>query len=805
MVLSKIYMKMYRFWDTHSRLVVAIFVLIASIVAFWLRIQQYLNVINIGMGVVYPEAKLDELDPFVNYWIVNYMDRHGIASLLDLTEKNPATCLFWYPECRNLYSTELPGHLLTIYFLYQFVKLFGVELLDLMALIPPILGTLGVIFTALAVKELTDSDIASIISALAYALVFLSREVAGFTVKYSFGLFTAPLVLWRHIRLLKKPNIVNSVLAGLAIAYAASVWTGVGLTAVPIYVTLVLAPIFIDLTQINNFKKYTLVFAIEIAIPTIAMISMKAYHGGRMIIYLIFLITFAFYIFGAILSLFLGSRAMLHARKSKGVKRIFIVSPTKIYITVLLILVIAGATILGLAVSVPGFLHQLTRIIPVAGKILLGLGINPGGVAATVAEYRSGGEYLEWYMVIHLLLLIFILIPTALYDAFKNRAYIPLIFSIWAFLSWYATYNTVYFSDYTKVVFASVIGYSIGRLLLFAKPQITYIGKAAKIKIDFTKFIALLIVLSITIPSIYLAYASSITYNKYPMIVLAEGFYTPTDVWISALRFLQRNTSQDSLVISWWDYGYWLSVIGNRSTVADGATINSEKIQKLARFFTNSYNETYRQLKDFGVCSKREVYIVIFSPVDVYIVPETKKLFIAFPVYPQGFGDIPKFISAIVYLATGRWAQENLTYSTSLYQFDIYSNEWINHVLTSGSLGQKITSFVSLNIDSERVLSATLPRLFMWSVSKALEDLYPSFEQTIVPTLLVVSHEGRLAIFSDPLVFGYSLSPTKLNQDIYDIAYTAISQPIELSNNMYRYVFVSILKPRDEFLNIICS
>ncbi|MEM4909759.1 MAG: hypothetical protein QXI40_06400, partial [Ignisphaera sp.] len=140
MMLSKIYRKVYSFWDSHSRLIAAILVLVASIVGFWLRVQQYLNVINIGMGVVYPEAKLDELDPFVNYWIVSYMDRHGLESLLDLTEKNPATCLFWYPECRNLYATELPGHLLTIYFLYQFVKLFGVELLDLMALIPPMLG-----------------------------------------------------------------------------------------------------------------------------------------------------------------------------------------------------------------------------------------------------------------------------------------------------------------------------------------------------------------------------------------------------------------------------------------------------------------------------------------------------------------------------------------------------------------------------------------------------------------------------------------------------------------------------------------
>lgn len=806
MNLSKISTGLYELWRKHSNIIAAVLIIVAAISAFWLRAQQYFNVVESGIGVVHPEAKLDELDPFVNYWIVNYIDKHGFLSFFNLTEKNSATCLFWYPECRNLYGSELPGHLLTIYFLYQIIKPLNIQLYDLMAFIPPFLGALSVIFIALAVKELTESNITSIVSAFVYAFMFISREVAGFTVKYSFGLFTAPLAIWLHMRMLKKPSIKNSVAAGLALAYAASVWTGVGLTSIPVYLSLILAPLFLNLSDINNFKKYTSIFATEIFIPVLAMISMPVYRGGRMILMIGFIISFAFYILGAFLQLFLSKNKLVATHK-KTIARKSSNLAVKIYLAIILILIITGATLVVMMAAVPGFLERFTKVIPLAGKILLGLGINPGGVAATVAQYQPGYvQASEWYMVINLLLLIFILAPLVLYDVFRKKSFISLVIATWSFFSWYATYNTSYFSDYTKLSSAITIGYALGVLIVISKPRILSIGKIVKLKLDFTNIMAIIIAVSITTNSIYLAYDSSWIYGrKYTMLAMAEGFYQPTDVWISALDFIRRNTSKDSLVVSWWDYGYWLSVIGNRSTLADGATINSEKIQNLARFFTGAYNETYKNLKNFGACNKKEVYVVIFSPVDISVDLETRKLFIAFSAYPAGFGDIPKFISAIIYLATGREAYTNLTHATSLHQFNIDNNEWILRSTIQTELGQLVVSFVSLNINSEKAMNATLPRLFMWAVSKTLKKMYPVFEQVIVPTIIGADSEGRIVLFTNPQIFGYSLDPVKLEQNIYDTAYVAISQPIELSNNVYRYVFVTVLKLREEVLNIICT
>lgn len=791
---AKIYATLHRFWAKYSMLMVAILVLLAALTAFWFRSQQYLNVIN-GVGAVYPEAKLDELDTFVNYWIVTYMDKNGPLSFYSLTRDNPATCLFWYPECRDIARSELPGHIYTIYVLYQIAKPLGISLYDLMALIPPLLGALGVIFTALAVREISGSNLTSILSAFAYAFMFMSREAAGFTVKYSFGLFTAPLSVYLHVHFVKKPSMLNAVLAGLGLAYAATVWTGVGLSYIPVYLTLALAPLFLDLSAKENLRKYTLAYAVEILIPIVVMLLIQPYRGGRAVMWLMFLVAFALYAIGAGLQFFLG--------RKRGYK---------LYIAILVSSVALGLSIVGLMATSREFFDAITKVIPMAGKILLGLGINPGGVAETVAQYQAGRELAgEPYMLMLLLSIVFLGIPIAIADVIRKKDTLHLSLMVWGFMAWYATYNTSYFSDYTKVAFAVVAGVIAGRFLALSAPTIRGIGKYVRVSLSFEKLLALLLAISIALPTIYAAYGMSNTYGALStMIARAEGFFVQTDVWLKALDFIRRNTSENALIISWWDYGYWLSVIGNRSTVADGATISGSKIERLAQFFVSNYTSSYQILKDFGACRKDGVYIVVFSPVDVYISTQGSTLYISFPVYPLSFGDIPKFISAIVYLGTGAWGYSGLQYATSKFGYDMYANEWvIQGVTTAGNV--RVPAFVSLNLNSPRAVNATLPRLFMWAVSEKLSELYSGFEQTIIPALIGAEQNNVViyvsSVTGEVITFDYALDPRSLNQSVYEIAYVAVSQPYQLMRTpmVYRYVFIAILKLREDVLRTMCS
>jgi hypothetical protein len=48
--------------------------------------------------------------------------------------------------------------------------------------------------------------------------------------------------------------------------------------------------------------------------------------------------------------------------------------------------------------------------------------------------------------------------------------------------------------------------------------------------------------------------------------------------WEESLTWMKTNLPGDTVVVSWWDYGYWLTPIGNMTTVNDNGTINSTRI-----------------------------------------------------------------------------------------------------------------------------------------------------------------------------------------------------------------------------------
>jgi asparagine N-glycosylation enzyme membrane subunit Stt3 len=48
--------------------------------------------------------------------------------------------------------------------------------------------------------------------------------------------------------------------------------------------------------------------------------------------------------------------------------------------------------------------------------------------------------------------------------------------------------------------------------------------------------------------------------------------------WLEAMSWLNYQTPPGSVVVSWWDYGYYISYVGNRTSVDDNATSNSTQI-----------------------------------------------------------------------------------------------------------------------------------------------------------------------------------------------------------------------------------
>ena len=85
------------------------------------------------------------------------------------------------------------------------------------------------------------------------------------------------------------------------------------------------------------------------------------------------------------------------------------------------------------------------------------------------------------------------------------------------------------------------------------------------------------------------------------------GFRIKTDDWINALDWISANTSSKSVIASWWDYGYWITTLGNRTSLADNATINQTRIATIAKMFMDQTDNGIKIAKDL-----KSDYIVVY-------------------------------------------------------------------------------------------------------------------------------------------------------------------------------------------------
>ncbi len=121
--------------------------------------------------------------------------------------------------------------------------------------------------------------------------------------------------------------------------------------------------------------------------------------------------------------------------------------------------------------------------------------------------------------------------------------------------------------------------------------------------------LALLIIFGIVL-AISMAYTAVV-----PLTIptLEQGY------WLPALEWLQFKTKPNATVVSWWDYGYLISVVANRTSLADNSTVNGTQIATIAKLFLAEIydkNEVLKLLKELG----KPEYMLVYQPFTVLTV-----------------------------------------------------------------------------------------------------------------------------------------------------------------------------------------
>lgn len=77
-----------------------------------------------------------------------------------------------------------------------------------------------------------------------------------------------------------------------------------------------------------------------------------------------------------------------------------------------------------------------------------------------------------------------------------------------------------------------------------------------------------------------------------PSIIMAhkmnDGSRLIIDDYREAYYWLKQNTPQDSKIMSWWDYGYQITGMANRTVLVDNNTWNNTHIATVGKAFAST-------------------------------------------------------------------------------------------------------------------------------------------------------------------------------------------------------------------------
>ncbi|KAI2653191.1 Dolichyl-diphosphooligosaccharide--protein glycosyltransferase subunit STT3B [Labeo rohita] len=131
---------------------------------------------------------------------------------------------------------------------------------------------------------------------------------------------------------------------------------------------------------------------------------------------------------------------------------------------------------------------------------------------------------------------------------------------------------------------------------------------------------SLVIVLLLLLLLMFTVHCTWVTSNAYssPSVVLAsynhDGSRSILDDFREAYYWLQLNTDQHSRIMSWWDYGYQIAGMANRTTLVDNNTWNNSHIALVGKAMASNESVAYDIMRLLDV----DYVLIIFGGVIGY-------------------------------------------------------------------------------------------------------------------------------------------------------------------------------------------
>jgi dolichyl-diphosphooligosaccharide--protein glycosyltransferase len=549
---------------------------------------------------------LNEFDPYFDYRATKFIVDNGLDAYWNWHDT-----MSWYPEGRAIPETSQSGLHITTAILYS-VFGGGSDLLDFTIVFPAVIGSLTVVVLFALVRVLGNTS-AGLFSAMIFAFspAIIQRGNLGWFKSEPLGLFFGILAAYLLISAIKhkeiKYAIPKAVAGGLILGLANASWGGIQYFSIPIAIFFIALPFF--------RRDLTIPMYVAIAFTVFTMISAAAFPRPG--------IEFVLGLPG--LAMIGGTAFLVVANFLKKFSK----PQTQIRNTAFLLIgiVVAAVAVLAVGAYLPSSFRYINAINPFIGAQ------NP--LVESVAEHFT--PTVADYFVNFSVLLMFAGLGAWL--AFRRRDDVSIFALILGITGIYvsATFaRLLVFASMGVIVLAGLGLYEVTRSIMAYReatttpsvptPRPTAATREERRRIEFAGrshstagyavkigYVAVVIMM-LSIPMFYPVNGNWLNSTDIPAAIAngGTGFRTQTDDWTDAMTWIEQNTEEDAVIASWWDYGYWITTLANRTTLADNATLNQTRIESLAKMFTSDEQSGLQIAQDL-----KADYILVYSVAQV--------------------------------------------------------------------------------------------------------------------------------------------------------------------------------------------
>merc|ERR1719210_783694 len=566
------------------------------------------------------ESIIHEFDPWFNYRSTAYMVQHNFYDFLNWFDDRA-----WYPLGRIVGGTVYPGLMITSGSIHHILSSLNIptHIRDICVFLAPLFSGLTAIATYFLTKELWSAG-AGLFAAGFIAIVpgYISRSVAGSYDNEGIAIFALMFTYYLWIKAVKTGSVYWGAWTAMAYFYMVSAWGGYVfiINLIPLHVfVLLLMGRFSERIYVayNAFFIVGLISSMQIPFVGFQPVRTSEHMASAGVFALLQAVAFIKYI-----QTYLTKKEFKYFFFTAGA-----VAAALVFATVV------GLTWLGVIAPWSGRFYSLWD----TGYAKIHIPI-----IASVSEHQPT-TWFSFFFDLHILACVF---PAGLWYCIKN------INDERVFIVLYAVSAVHFAGVMVRLMLTLTPCVCILASIAFSKLFSIYLkedetpkdddpetnekngrlydkaGKIRKMKheqagagdglgVNIRSIVVVAVLMLLMMFAVHCTWVTSNAYSS-PSIVLAsygnDGSRQILDDFREAYYWLWQNTAEDARVMSWWDYGYQIAGMANRTTLVDNNTWNNSHIALVGKAMSSNESAAYEIMTELDV----DYVLVIFGGVIGY-------------------------------------------------------------------------------------------------------------------------------------------------------------------------------------------